>query len=168
MDVLEKTIPALSASRRMRNHVDSMRPLSAVAIVAAVGGILLFRQMKPVQRIRTPLSRSQSRLPRTSPASGKPRSNTIGDTYAETFDLVAGPELSGTTSLFQHDRGIFDGKIEGDRISFMTKSQTSLNEKTFEDKHYYKGTLDGDTIRFSMLTDSGAESHVPIHFTATR
>ena len=47
-------------------------------------------------------------------------------------------------------------------------SQTALGDKTYEDKHYYKGTLDGDTIRFSMLTDSGAESHVPIHFTARR
>jgi hypothetical protein len=92
-----------------------------------------------------------------------------GDTYAETFDFeVADHELSGTASLFQHDRGIFDGKIDGDRISFMTKSQTSLGEKTFEDEHYYKGAVEGDTIRSSMLTASGAESHVPIHFTARR
>jgi hypothetical protein len=58
----------------------------------------------------------------------------------------------------------------GNRISFMTKSLTSLDsdDKTYEDKHYYKGTVDNGVIRFTMMTDSSIESHVPIHFIATR
>ena len=92
-----------------------------------------------------------------------------GDTSAETFDFeVAGQEISGTASFLGHPRGIFDGKLEGSRVSFMTKTLTSVNDKTSEDKHYYKGTVEGDAIQFTLITDSSVESHVPIRFTATR
>jgi hypothetical protein len=66
------------------------------------------------------------------------------------------------------NRGIFDGKIEGDQVRFMTKSLTKLDNKTYQDQNYYKGTVAGDAIRFSMLTDSSVESHVPVLFTAKR
>ena len=94
-----------------------------------------------------------------------------GDTHQELFDFeVDGEEVSGTASFLGSGRGILDGKIVGNRISFATKSLSTLNsdEKTYEEKHNYKGTLDGDTIRFTMMTDSEIESHVPIHFTATK
>jgi hypothetical protein len=41
-------------------------------------------------------------------------------------------------------------------------------QETYEDKHYYKGTVEGDTIEFTMVTDSSIQSHTPIHFTANR
>jgi hypothetical protein len=92
-----------------------------------------------------------------------------GAVYEETFNFeVDGTELSGTASFLQADRGIFDGKIEGDRVSFVTKTIATLDDKTSQDVHSYKGTVQGDTIRFSMLTDSSVESHVPVHFTAKR
>jgi hypothetical protein len=94
-----------------------------------------------------------------------------GDTHPEMFHFeVDGDEISGTASFLGADRGILDGKIAGSRISFMTKSLTSLNsdDKTYEDKHYYKGTLEKEVIRFTMITDSSIESHVPIHFVASR
>jgi len=172
IDVLDKTVPAFASPPQNAKSRRFDAAIAAVVVIAAVlGGLLLFRQMKPAVQKNQDSAARKPNAPAIN-VSGKWRATVKydwGDTYAETFDFeVAGPELSGTASLFQHDRGIFDGKIDGNRIGFMTKSQTSLNEKTFEDKHYYKGTLDGDTIRFSMLTDSGAESHVPIHFTATR
>ena len=43
-----------------------------------------------------------------------------------------------------------------------------MDDKTYQDKHYYKGTLNGDIIQFSMLTDSDLDSHVPVHFTAKK
>jgi hypothetical protein len=98
-----------------------------------------------------------------------------GDTYHEWFDFeVDGQELSGTAGFLGVPKGqgrpIWEGKIAGDRISFMTKSLTSLggDGKTYEDKHYYKGTVKGDEIVFTMVTDSSIESHTPIHFTANR
>ena len=92
-----------------------------------------------------------------------------GDTYTETFDFeVDGPALSGTASLLRHARAISEGSVVGEQVNFVTKSQTSLGDKIYEETHHYKGTIDGATIRFSMLTDSGAESHLPVHFTAGR
>ena len=92
-----------------------------------------------------------------------------GESYAETFEFeVAGGELSGTASYLQRPRGILDGKLEGNRVSFTTKSLTSLNDKTFEDTHHYRGTVEGRIINFTLMTDSGAESHVPVRFTVQR
>ncbi len=98
-----------------------------------------------------------------------------GDTYHEWFDFeVDGQELSGSAGFLGNRKGqgraIWDGKIAGDRISFMTKTLSSLggDDKTYEDKHYYKGTVKGDEIVFTMVTDSSTESHTPIHFTANR
>jgi hypothetical protein len=94
-----------------------------------------------------------------------------GDSYTEIFEFeVDGKEVSGSASFLGAGRGILNGRIEGSRISFMTKSLSTIgsDEKTYEDKHFYKGTFDTDKIRFTMMTDSSMESHVPIHFTASR
>ena len=98
-----------------------------------------------------------------------------GDTYREIFDFeVDGRELSGMAGfLGDHDgdgRTIADGKITGNRVSFTTKtlSTAGFDRPNVEDKHYYKGIIDGQTIRFTMTTDSSVSEHTPIHFTATR
>ena len=94
-----------------------------------------------------------------------------GDSYPEKFHFETnGAELSGSASFLRVDRGILDGKVSGDRVSFTTRTLVSINseEKMHEDKHYYKGTLANNAIQFTMITDSEVESHVPIHFTATR
>ena len=46
--------------------------------------------------------------------------------------------------------------------------ESRRRRQTYEDKHYYKGTVKGDEIVFTMVTDSSTESHTPIHFTANR
>lgn len=98
-----------------------------------------------------------------------------GDSYKELFEFETdGQQLSGTAGFLGSRKGqgrpIWEGKISGDKISFMTKSLVSMSgdEKTSEDKHYYKGVLKGDTIEFTMVTDSSVVSHSPIHFTASR
>ena len=145
--------------------------MNEVAVAGLAVGLIAIRQAKRSVR-SNPASAVQRPVAPLVDVAGKWKATVRydwGDTYAETFDFeVAGPELSGTASLLGHDRGIFDGKIDGGRVSFMTKSLTSVDDKTYEDKHFYKGTVEGSTIRFSLLTDSRAESHVPVHFTATR
>lgn len=98
-----------------------------------------------------------------------------GDRYNEQFDFeVDGQEVSGMAGFLGdregHGRTILDGRIAGDRISFMTKTRVSLGngEQTSEDKHYYKGKIEGRSILFSMVTDSSVQSHAPIHFTANK
>ena len=92
-----------------------------------------------------------------------------GAVYPETFHFeVDGPDLSGTASLLQSPRAIQEGHISGSHITFITKTQTELDDKIYQDKNNYKGTLTGDTIQFTMLTDSDVSEHTPIHFTAHR
>ena len=199
IDELKKTVSSIrSRPRKLKSKRLALAVLSVLA-VAAVGGTLVFRQLKPAahtnpnsaaEKRPAPVNGSvpsdqaanpaaievdKLRSPNKDPAdvSGKWKATVKydwpGAVYDETFSFeVAGSELSGTASLLGVDHGIFDGKIEGDQISFITKSLTSLDDQTYQDKHYYKGTVEGDTIRFSMLTDSSVESHVPVLFTAKR
>jgi hypothetical protein len=171
IDLLHKTVPGIGRPRDVRWRRFVLAALAVVAVAGMAGGLILSRQAKPPVRSSPASAPAQPVAPLVNVA-GKWKATIRydwGDTYAETFDFeVAGSELSGTASLLGRDRGIFDGKIDGGRISFMTKSLTSLGDKTYEDKHFYKGTVEGDTITFSLLTDSGAESHVPVRFTATR
>ncbi len=138
--------------------------LIGTAVILAALCILLFRHPKPEIRAANVAGKWKAAV-----------KYDWGDTYNEIFDFATdGQELSGTASFLGSgrggDRGILDGKIAGNRISFTTKSLSTLNsdEKPSEDKHYYKGVVEGETIQFTMLTDSSIESHVPIHFTASR
>lgn len=95
-----------------------------------------------------------------------------GDTHGEMFRFeTTGHTLTGTASYLgagRGDRGILDGKIEGNRITFTTKSYATLNDKTYEEKHFYSGLVSGNQIQFSLQTDSGYDSRVPEKFIATR
>ena len=92
-----------------------------------------------------------------------------GATYDTIFEIeVDGSEITGIAGFVGLGRTIWDGKIAGNRISFMTKTLATMgrNQPNAEERHYYKGTVEGQSIRFTMTTDSPAGEHVPIHFTA--
>ena len=92
-----------------------------------------------------------------------------GDSYNEIFNFkVDENELLGTATYVGGPRGIFDGKIEGNKVTFTTKSMTALGDKTYEEKHNYRGRLSGDTIEFMLQTESGYDSRPPETFTAKR
>jgi hypothetical protein len=95
-----------------------------------------------------------------------------GDTYTERFHFETQRHaVTGTASYLgagRGDRGIFDGKIEGNRITFTTKSYSTLDDKSYEEKHFYSGLVSDNDIRFSLQTDSGYDSRAPEKFTATR
>jgi len=164
IELLQKTVPGLGVpTRRVPRWL-----IPAAALLLAVAGVAIFSGVRYRQ------SKEVAAQVESAAASVRGKwSGTVkydwGDSYAETFDFeVAGRELSGTASFLQRGRGILDGKLEGNRVSFTTKSMVSIGEKSYEDKHYYKGTVEGDAIRFSLMTDSGAESHVPVYFTVRR
>lgn len=176
IEVLHKAVHGLDfrlETGRLRRFAPAF--LSGVGVMVIALGILLFQRTRPANHAEAERATNPAK---TATVAGKWKATVKydwGDTYNEVFDFeVDGQEISGTASLLGATqgggRGILDGKIVGNRISFMTKSLTSLGseEKTYEDKHYYKGTVEGDAIQFTMMTDSSIESHVPIHFTATK
>jgi hypothetical protein len=92
-----------------------------------------------------------------------------GDTYPETFEFEArGHEISGTATYVTGAHGIVDGKVEGNRLSFQTTSYSDLNDRRYQEKHRYRGTISGDTIDFVLDTDSGYDAPPPTKFTARR
>jgi len=92
-----------------------------------------------------------------------------GDTYAETFHFeVLGQELQGTASYITGPHGIVEGKIDGNRLSFQTTSYSELNEKRYQERHRYRGTVSGNAIEFVLDTDSGYDAPPPVTFTAHR
>ncbi|HLJ48470.1 MAG TPA: serine/threonine-protein kinase [Bryobacteraceae bacterium] len=87
----------------------------------------------------------------------------------ETFDFkVDGNEVDGTASYGRTPRGIVDGKIEGNKITFTTKTNTMLGDKTYQDIHHYKGRLAGDSIEFILQHETEWDSKPPDTFTAKR
>jgi hypothetical protein len=197
MDVLKQTVPSItSRPRKVKSKRLALAVSSILAVAAIVGGILVFLHIKPAanpnpdsaaQKQGAPPSLAVPSTQAGNPIEAKSKSPSKvpadingnwkatvkydwpGAIYEETFNFeIVGTELSGTASLLKVDRGIFDGKIDGDQIRFTTKSLTELDDKTYQDMHHYKGIVEGDTIRFSMLTDSSVDSHVPVHFTAKR
>jgi hypothetical protein len=194
---IKQTVPSLANRPGKTKSNLFVASASLVLVVAAVvGGVLLSRQMKKPTDRANPDSASQRQIApaarpvlpaqasaveahkSTNPAkepmdvAGKWKATVkYSDeaSYVETFNFeVAGTELSGTASFLGESRDVFDGKIEGNRISFVTNSLTGFGDKTYEDKQYYKGTVEGDAIRFSMLIDSSISQTPASHFTAKR
>lgn len=92
-----------------------------------------------------------------------------GDSHSEVMNLkVDHGEVFGTASYLRTPRAILDGKLEGTKLTFTTKSQTMLGDKTYEEKHLYRGRITGDTIEFVLQTDSGYDSRPSEMFTARR
>ncbi len=167
VDVLHKALHGVSfrrASVKGSPFVPAL--LSGLGLLIILAGVLLFRQMHSDAQAGSA----------SKPADVTGRWNATvkydwGDTYAEVFEFeVDDKQVSGTASFLGSGRGILDGKIAGKRITFTTKSLATISsdEKIYEDKHYYNGTVENNTIRFTMMTDSGMESHVPIHFVASK
>jgi hypothetical protein len=74
-----------------------------------------------------------------------------------TFTLKAdGDKLTGTVSGQQGDTPISDGKISGDKISFVRESQRG--------KQTFTGTVAGDEIKFKRAMEQGE----PQEFVAKR
>lgn len=75
-----------------------------------------------------------------------------GNTMTMTMNLKAdGNALTGTVSGRNGDTEISDGKIDGNNLSFTVVREFNGNQF----KQNYKGTLNGDTIHFTVTMEGG-------------
>ncbi len=80
-----------------------------------------------------------------------------GDRYTEQFLFQPeGAKLFGTASFLGVKRGIEQGKIEGENISFFIHFQEMSGGTTTEHKNYYWGKMEGNEIRIRMQDDRGS------------
>jgi len=94
-----------------------------------------------------------------------------GETHPEVFEFeVDGQDVHGTASYLRTRRAIQDGRISGDCVSFVTQSQEMLGgrDEIRTVTHRYRGTLDGDVIRFTLDSGGGHSFHEPVRFEARR
>ena len=92
-----------------------------------------------------------------------------GSTYEEVFKFELDDEdLLGTATYVTLPRAVLEGKIDGNKIAFLTKSTSMLGDKSYEEKHQYSGKLVDGKIKFRLLTESGYDSRLPETFIATR
>ena len=90
--------------------------------------------------------------------------------YIETFVFKGeGEEVFGIASFLQTERGILEGRVTKDKITFVTTTSESLGGKpTLETVHDYRGAIVGDDIHFVMQTKGGYSPHIPVEFIAKR
>lgn len=93
-----------------------------------------------------------------------------GAKHQEEFVLrLEGNELRGTASFLGLRRGVLEGRMSGDRLSFVTRTLETLGEgPSREVEHRYVGRVSGSEIRFSLQSTGGYSEHVPVEFVARR
>jgi len=80
-----------------------------------------------------------------------------GDKYNEVFLFQPeGTKLFGTASFLGAKRGIEDGKIDGESISFIVRFQELAGDTTRDHKNYYWGKLNGKEILLRIQDDRGS------------
>jgi len=89
-----------------------------------------------------------------------------GDIYDESFTFrVVNGELSGTASYLKSPRGISEGVLKGNTISFAVSLDEILGQEKKAYRNQYKGIVSNNEIRFTMQDTRG---NPPIEFTAAR
>ena len=94
-----------------------------------------------------------------------------GDEYTERFEFnYLGKALHGTATYQQGPLAIEQVKLEGEWLSFITRSQEMLNNDTpwKEVTQRYTGQVTPDGIRFTLEIGGGYTIHPPIEFVARR
>ena len=80
-----------------------------------------------------------------------------GDKHNEVFLFQPeGAKLFGTASFLGVKRGIEDGKIDGESISFIVRFQELAGDTTRDHKNYYWGKLNGKEILVRIQDDRGS------------
>ena len=87
-------------------------------------------------------------------------------THAESFTFrVEDGRVYGEASYLEYPRGIEEGRISGDRITFFTRAEEILGDERRAYENRYDGRIAPRGIQFS-LQDTRGEG--PIEFTAVR
>jgi hypothetical protein len=90
-------------------------------------------------------------------------------TYTEIFSFkVEDSEVLGTASFLGTKRGVLDGKLDGNKLTFHSITRTRSGDQSFDSVHHYRGRASGDEIKFIMQTVGDASDHIPVEFTAKK
>ncbi len=94
-----------------------------------------------------------------------------GDQQDEILEFkYLGGTLHGTATYLKGRLTIEQPKLDGDWISFITRSQEMMgDDKPWKEvTHRYTGQVTPETIRFTLETSGGYSIHTPVEFTVQR
>jgi hypothetical protein len=138
-------------------------------LAAVAGGLVL---LAAAAAIVWTMSRPASPPPGISDISGRWAADVqydFGARHTEVFVLrMTGAEITGTASFLGLDRGITEGRIEENRVSFTTQSDELLGDEVRSTEHHYRGTIEDGQLRLVMQTEGGVSPHAPVEIVAGR
>lgn len=94
-----------------------------------------------------------------------------GDTHDEVFDFRwSDSQLRGTSSYLTGTLVIEQGRLEGDKLSFITRSEEIMggDRPSKHVTHRYTGRVSRDGIHFTLESSGGYSVHPPLEFVARR
>jgi hypothetical protein len=146
--------------------------LILVAVIAAVGGVTVnLSSIIDLYERFTGQSSASTEANATISIAGRWQADVIydwGAKHTEVFDLRQfDREIRGAISYLGSPRGITEGKVNGNTVMLVLKTQ-EVADTTREVRHEYVGTVDGNEIRFVLSSMGGHNEHSPVEFTAKR
>jgi len=93
-----------------------------------------------------------------------------GAEYQEAFEFqVRDGQVRGSAGFLRLPRSIAEGRLEGRRLSFVTRGDEVLGDGPPRERvHRYQGEVADNTIRFTLETQGGYSRHPPVEFVARR
>lgn len=92
-----------------------------------------------------------------------------GARHRERFSFGGeGTALQGSASFLGRPLGVLEGRVDAQGPSFVTRSDETLGDATRSTTHRYQARLQGAELHFTMQTEGGFSTHVPVRFVARR
>ncbi len=158
--LVESLHPKLAGSARTgRPWRRILLGLSGAGLILVLGGLFVHHQTQP---------------PAPADVSGRWTARVKydwGDEYTERFEFkYLGKALHGTASYQQGPLAIEQAKLEGEWLSFITRSQEMLGSDSpwKEVTQRYTGQVTPEGIHFTLEIGGGYSVHPPIEFVARR
>jgi hypothetical protein len=159
--------PAVLAQPAVATHSPSRRWALAAAATGflAAGGWALWRRPAPPV---APVALARAAV------NGRWTAHVVYDwpnaEYDEHFEFDGdGSDLFGSASFLRLARGIVEGRVEADRLQFITRTQETGGPTGVRDvTHRYRGQLVGDELQLVLQTENAGSPHGPVRFVARR
>jgi len=166
---IARMVAAIKAIVPLRRRL-RWQPIGKAAAVLAIAGLLAFAldlqrgdatstQRKSVEAAQNLAGRWTSRV-----------RYDWGAVHEETLVLrVSNGEVHGSVSYLGVARTVEQGKLAGDRLSFITRSQETLgNAPSREVTHRYSGTVRPGQLDLLLESGGGYSAHTPVDLLARR
>lgn len=170
----ERLVAVLRDALGASPGVAAQPPSRRWALAAAAAGLLAVGGWVLWPRAGTPTAPVAPAAPVRAAVNGRWAAHVVYDwpnaEYDERFEFDGeGSDLFGSASFLRLARGILEGRVDGDSLQFVTRTQETGGPGGVRDvTHRYRGRLVGDELQLVLQTENAGSPHVPVRFVARR